>query len=56
LGFHMLTMHGYGHYRETYRKVAHGWVIQTLKLTRVRVDVILPDGTPAGLDFTGKAG
>jgi hypothetical protein len=31
-------MHGYGHYRETYRRVGAQWLIQTLKLTRLRVD------------------
>lgn len=32
------ALHGYGHYHETYRKVAGRWVIQTMKLTRLRVD------------------
>jgi hypothetical protein len=32
------AMHGYGHYRETYRKVGERWLIQTTKLTRLRVD------------------
>jgi hypothetical protein len=31
-------MHGYGHYRETYELLPHGWRIKTLKLTRLRVD------------------
>jgi hypothetical protein len=31
-------MHGYGHYVETYVRLAEGWRIKTLKLTRVRVD------------------
>ena len=32
------TLHGYGHYHETYRKIEGAWRIQTLKLTRLRVD------------------
>lgn len=36
----MRLMHGYGHYRETYEKQARGWVIKTLKLTRVRIDSV----------------
>ena len=31
-------MHGYGHYWETYEKLTQGWVIKTLKLTRIRFD------------------
>ena len=33
-------MHGYGHYHETYEKLADGWRIKTLKLTRLRVDTV----------------
>ena len=33
------TLHGYGHYHETYRKTADGWRIETSKLTRLRVDI-----------------
>jgi len=33
------TLHGYGHYRETYRKIDGTWLIQSLKLSRLRVDV-----------------
>jgi hypothetical protein len=36
------TMHGYGHYHETYQKVGGRWYIKTLKLTRLRVDAELP--------------
>ena len=32
------TLHGYGHYIETYRKVAGDWRIHTMKLKRLRVD------------------
>ncbi|MBL6751111.1 MAG: nuclear transport factor 2 family protein [Nevskia sp.] len=31
------TMHGWGHYHETYEKIAGKWLIKTLKLTRLRV-------------------
>jgi hypothetical protein len=33
------SMHGYGHYVETYERVQGRWCIKTLKLTRMRVDV-----------------
>ena len=32
------TMHGWGHYHETYAKPGDGWRIQTLTLTRLRLD------------------
>jgi hypothetical protein len=32
------TLHGYGHYHETYEKVGGKWRIKTVKLTRLRVD------------------
>ena len=32
------TMHGYGHYEETYERLAAGWRIKSTKLTRLRVD------------------
>jgi hypothetical protein len=31
------TLHGYGHYHETYELISGGWRIKTLKLTRLRV-------------------
>jgi hypothetical protein len=33
------SLHGFGHYRETYSKVNGRWVIQTSTLTRIRVDL-----------------
>jgi SnoaL-like domain len=33
------TLHGYGHYHETYTRTAAGWRIQTTTLTRLRIDV-----------------
>ncbi len=33
------SLHGWGHYHETYVKLDDGWHIDTLKLTRLRVDV-----------------
>jgi uncharacterized protein (TIGR02246 family) len=37
-------LHGYGHYHETYTKGPDGhWRIQTLKLTRLRTDFVLPE-------------
>ena len=32
------SMHGYGHYHETYERVADGWRIKTLRLSRLRID------------------
>ncbi|HZP27656.1 MAG TPA: nuclear transport factor 2 family protein [Acidimicrobiia bacterium] len=32
------SMHGYGHYHETYEKVGGRWLIKTITLTRLRVD------------------
>lgn len=33
------TLHGYGHYHETYRRLDGGWHIQTSRLSRLRVDI-----------------
>ena len=33
------TLHGYGHYHETYRKTEEGWRIQSSRLSRLRVDI-----------------
>lgn len=43
-GSPLSTMHGYGHYRETYELVPNDegqaeWRIQTLTLTRLRIDI-----------------
>lgn len=35
------TMHGYGHYHETYERTEDGWRIKTITLTRLRVDTEL---------------
>jgi hypothetical protein len=35
------TLHGYGHYHDTYRKTDEGWRIQSSKLARLRVDITL---------------
>ncbi|MGH7842996.1 MAG: nuclear transport factor 2 family protein [Candidatus Binataceae bacterium] len=32
------TMHGWGHYHETYEKISGRWMIKTLVLTRLRVE------------------
>ena len=31
-------LHGFGHYHESYRKIDGAWRIQSMKLTRLRVD------------------
>jgi hypothetical protein len=33
------TLRGFGHYHETYEKQGGGWVIKTIRLTRLRVNV-----------------
>jgi hypothetical protein len=33
------TLHGYGHYHETYTRTADGWRIQSTRLSRLRIDV-----------------
>jgi uncharacterized protein (TIGR02246 family) len=43
-GAPLRTMHGYGHYHETYEKVDNRWLIKTLTLSRLRVDVELAEG------------
>jgi hypothetical protein len=35
-------LHGFGHYRETYVRLAQGWRIQTMQLTRLRNDTDPP--------------
>ena len=37
-----LTMHGFGHYVETYEKVDGEWRIKTSKLTRLREEIRTP--------------
>lgn len=32
------TLHGYGHYVETYEKIGGRWLIKSMKLRRLRVD------------------
>jgi hypothetical protein len=36
------AMHGYGHYHETYEKEAGEWRIETITLTRLRIDIDPP--------------
>ena len=36
-------LHGYGHYHETYERTEGGWRIKTLTLTRLRVDIDMPE-------------
>jgi hypothetical protein len=38
-GYPIATLHGYGHYHETYRKVDGAWRIQSTRLSRLRIDV-----------------
>ncbi|MGA5466164.1 nuclear transport factor 2 family protein [Mycobacterium sp. NPDC050041] len=37
----MMTLHGYGHYHETYEKYDNRWRITSLRLTRLREDVAI---------------
>lgn len=38
----LLTLHGYGHYHETYQKSEGHWRIKSSKLTRLREDIATP--------------
>ena len=38
-GSQMTELHAYGHYTETYERVDGRWLIKTLRLTRLRVDL-----------------
>jgi hypothetical protein len=44
-GSPVLSMHGYGHYHETYHRYQGEWKIQTLRITRLRVDMVLASET-----------
>lgn len=37
-----LNLRGYGHYHETYEKIAGEWRIKSSKLTRLREDIVTP--------------
>ena len=37
-----VTLHGYGHYHETYEKLDGQWRISSSRLTRLREDIALP--------------
>ncbi len=39
----IVSMHGYGHYHETYEKVEGRWRIASTRLSRLRVDVEMPE-------------
>jgi ketosteroid isomerase-like protein len=34
------ALHGYGHYHETYSKIGAAWLIQTTRLSRLRLDLV----------------
>jgi hypothetical protein len=36
------TLHGYGHYHDTYEKHDESWLIASTQLTRLRLDVQMP--------------
>ena len=38
-GSSITTMHGYGHYHETYEKIGGRWLITSTTLTRLRTDI-----------------
>jgi hypothetical protein len=42
------SLHGYGHYHETYEKVGGEWRIKTITLTRLRADVEMAGPVRAG--------
>ena len=33
-------MIGYGHYHETYEKIGGKWLIKTIRLTRLRIEIV----------------
>jgi hypothetical protein len=43
-GSPLVHLHGYGHYHETYEKTDGQWRIKTLKLTRLRRDMVTAKG------------
>ena len=47
-GSPLVHLHGYGHYHETYEKVDGQWRIKTLKLTRLRRDIVTAKSASAG--------
>ena len=38
-----VRLNGYGHYYETYEKAGDKWLIKSSKLTRLHVDLVMPD-------------
>jgi len=40
------SMHGYGHYHETYQRIDAQWYIKTSTLSRLRVDLTYPPKEP----------
>ena len=38
--FPIASLTGYGHYHETYEKIGGKWLIKTLRLTRLRIEVV----------------
>lgn len=43
------TVHGFGHYHDTYVKLDGRWQVESTKLVRIRVEITTPDSsTPAG--------
>jgi hypothetical protein len=39
-GAALKSLHGFGHYHETYRKIDGRWFIQSSRLVRLRVDIV----------------
>lgn len=49
------TLHGYGHYHETYAKQQGQWRLRSSRLTRLRADIRTPLLTLRLPDFGGRA-
>jgi hypothetical protein len=47
-GHTLRSVHGFGHYHETYRRTADGWRIQSLRLTRLARDVTRAEPETSG--------
>ena len=41
-----MTLHGFGHYHETYVRLDAGWRIRSSRLTRLRVEMTKVFGLP----------
>jgi hypothetical protein len=55
-GAALRTLHGYGHYFESYEKIGGRWVIKAMKLRRLRVDIVDQDEASDRLAAADRGG